>query len=368
MKREVAYDALRGLFLVIMTIDHYGGPLRKYTLETFGFISGAEGFVFLSGLVAGFVYAKYAVRDPEQFYKHALRRSWTIYQAHIITFFILVATLFLSQTAQTLWPDQMKLIYERPIYGLLGLTMLFQPPDLDILPMYVVFVLLIPSLLKKFRQGKSHYILGISFLIWCLAQFGLKENFILFFAPYVQLELGYFDIIAWQFVFIFGAWLGYERVFTKRLSIPRNRYLISGTVIILVALMLTRHKIGPFEALWDYGVAEASAKGPLAWMRMINFVLAVYFIGWLIAAYNRYFNIPWLIFLGQHSLYVYSYHVVLIYYVNLIQPKIEESGEISELIVSLLLTASLTIPALLHKSYVDRQKKQLAKKIVTNES
>ncbi|RJS93382.1 OpgC domain-containing protein [Salinisphaera sp. Q1T1-3] len=41
-------DTLRGLMLVIMTIDHLG-PLSRFTMEPFGFVSAAWGFVFLSG-------------------------------------------------------------------------------------------------------------------------------------------------------------------------------------------------------------------------------------------------------------------------------------------------------------------------------
>ena len=60
--RIVLIDFLRGLCLVVMTIDHLPETLiRKFTLQGFGFFSAAECFVFLSGLVAGRVYGRMAI-------------------------------------------------------------------------------------------------------------------------------------------------------------------------------------------------------------------------------------------------------------------------------------------------------------------
>ena len=53
--REVFLDTLRGLLLVLMLLEHAPGPLHAWTLHWFGFLSEAEGFVFLSGCVAGWV-------------------------------------------------------------------------------------------------------------------------------------------------------------------------------------------------------------------------------------------------------------------------------------------------------------------------
>ncbi len=58
MERDIRLDALRGLVLAWMTINHLSGPLHAYSFETLGFVSSAEGFVFISGIVAGMVYGR----------------------------------------------------------------------------------------------------------------------------------------------------------------------------------------------------------------------------------------------------------------------------------------------------------------------
>ncbi len=58
MERDIRLDALRGLVLAWMTLNHLGGPLQAYSFQTLGFVSSAEGFVFISGIVAGMVYGR----------------------------------------------------------------------------------------------------------------------------------------------------------------------------------------------------------------------------------------------------------------------------------------------------------------------
>jgi hypothetical protein len=63
-QRSKLIDFLRGLCLVVITIDHLPhDPFEKFTWQTFGFVSAAEGFVFLSGLVSGIVYGRVAIRE-----------------------------------------------------------------------------------------------------------------------------------------------------------------------------------------------------------------------------------------------------------------------------------------------------------------
>jgi hypothetical protein len=52
--RDSRLDMLRGLCLVLMTVDHLPiNPLFRFTNQTLGFVSAAEGFVFISGVVSG---------------------------------------------------------------------------------------------------------------------------------------------------------------------------------------------------------------------------------------------------------------------------------------------------------------------------
>src|SRR5215212_6641861 len=57
-KRDLRFDLLRGFAVIAMITDHVGGERSFLYLLTGGdrfFVSAAEGFVFLSGLLMGMV-------------------------------------------------------------------------------------------------------------------------------------------------------------------------------------------------------------------------------------------------------------------------------------------------------------------------
>ena len=56
-------DLLRGLMLVLMTLTHLPTRLTNPFGQPFGYVSAAEGFVLLSGYMAGLVYGRLAFRQ-----------------------------------------------------------------------------------------------------------------------------------------------------------------------------------------------------------------------------------------------------------------------------------------------------------------
>ena len=64
-KRMPELDALRGLFLVWMTFTHMPTRFSDLVNQPFGFVSSAEGFVFLSALLVSRVYLRDAAQDEE---------------------------------------------------------------------------------------------------------------------------------------------------------------------------------------------------------------------------------------------------------------------------------------------------------------
>ncbi|MEJ2246741.1 MAG: OpgC domain-containing protein, partial [Acidobacteriota bacterium] len=61
-KRDLRLDFMRGLIMVYVVVVHIEcySLFSLFAWERLGIISSAEGFVFLSGLVAGLVYGKRA--------------------------------------------------------------------------------------------------------------------------------------------------------------------------------------------------------------------------------------------------------------------------------------------------------------------
>jgi hypothetical protein len=48
MQRRIELDAARGVMLLWMTLTHLPTLISTYANQPFGFVSGAEGFIFLS--------------------------------------------------------------------------------------------------------------------------------------------------------------------------------------------------------------------------------------------------------------------------------------------------------------------------------
>src|SRR5471032_2061561 len=79
--RDLRFDSLRGLFLVCMTINHLPTEMRAVTDQSLGLFSAAEGFVFLSGLLAGWVYTrKYRRFGAQGLWQAASDRAQSIYR------------------------------------------------------------------------------------------------------------------------------------------------------------------------------------------------------------------------------------------------------------------------------------------------
>ena len=60
-QRRPELDALRGLFLVWMTLTHMPTHFSDFVNQPFGFVSSAEGFVFLSAMLVSRVYLRDAL-------------------------------------------------------------------------------------------------------------------------------------------------------------------------------------------------------------------------------------------------------------------------------------------------------------------
>ncbi len=100
-KRDLRIDFLRGFAVLAMVADHLGGdPSWLYNLtggNKFLF-SAAEGFVFISGLVMGIVYAGMIARSgigPAMW--KALRRAGTLYMLTVILTLSFVTLSYLTK-------------------------------------------------------------------------------------------------------------------------------------------------------------------------------------------------------------------------------------------------------------------------------
>src|ERR1700726_4358837 len=73
-QRQPELDALRGLMLTLMTLAHLPTKAQVITNQQLGFVSEAEGFVFLSAFLTGRIFGRIA---NESGFPTVLRRLWT---------------------------------------------------------------------------------------------------------------------------------------------------------------------------------------------------------------------------------------------------------------------------------------------------
>ena len=158
-RRDLRADVFRGLALWFIFIDHVpGNRLGGFTLRNFALCDATEAFVLLAGYAAGLAYGSVLDRQGWSFAAAALlRRAGTLYIAHIFLFVVFTAQVGYSAAAldSAAYLDELHLdaFGEQPYRALLeALLLRFQPAFLDILPLYIVLLLmLVPGLLLLHR-------------------------------------------------------------------------------------------------------------------------------------------------------------------------------------------------------------------------
>lgn len=84
MTRRIEFDVLRGVLLVMMTLTHLPTRASAYASQPLGFVSAAEGFVFLSAFVASSGFSR-LLQDhgPKQARQRAWSRAIRLYGLHL---------------------------------------------------------------------------------------------------------------------------------------------------------------------------------------------------------------------------------------------------------------------------------------------
>jgi len=321
--RRWELDALRGLMLVLMTSTHLPTWFSIPASQPFGFVSAAEGFVFLSAYMAGLVYTQRAVRDGIPAMRRAfLRRALIIYacQAASLLFLFTVIAALGMKFHQPAANNLMSFYLHAPLTGLwTGLLMIYNPPLLDILPVYIVFMLASPWVLSHGLLRGWKQVLVASVLLWGAAQFGLSR--VLYDAlvaatglPVPFRETGAFETFAWQLLWMLGLCLGsyHARVpADQRIVLPR--WLALGALGVAAGFFVWRHLTGlaPFPEgdplnLWF----DKWHVGPLRLLDFLALVAVLLHYGeWLTRHLPR---VRLLETLGSASLPVFCAHLVIV--------------------------------------------------------
>jgi hypothetical protein len=305
VSRDRRIDTFRGLLLVVMTIDHFGGFLSQFTKQPLGYVSAAEGFVFLSGFVCMEAYGKGEIKSV---FTKTFKRSLKVYKYHIFLFFLLPLISILIPQFVDYWRSSLAPYYSNPVLvTFFGLLLLQQPRYMDILPMYSIFLAFFPVYYFFLKSKKVYYtwiLLLVSFFIWILGQF---FDPILFLSKIFSKDLdsGSFNIFAWQFVFVLGIFSSNYK--ESLLILLEKKYIFYLILLSVVSFCLFRH--------YDFEINRVllGEMSNFPVHRLINFVLVGFFISYFLTKFDRSSYVPILEYLGKNSLQVFSAHVVFLY-------------------------------------------------------
>ena len=249
-QRDLRLDFFRGVSLIFIFIDHIPYNILSYfTLQSATFFDAAEVFIFISGYTAALVYGRrLAAKGAVYATAQVLRRAWQLYVAHIFLFVLFVAQV--SYTAATfknpMYNEEMRVadfLDEPHVAVVKALLLQFQPAFLDILPMYIVVLLIFPAVLIGLRV---HWLLV---LVPSAALYLVTQILDLSVPAYPEGHQWYFNPLAWQFLFVSGAVLAHLNA--QRISFPRLlRIAVPIAAVIFVAALVVRIS-WTIHGLWE---------------------------------------------------------------------------------------------------------------------
>jgi hypothetical protein len=310
MKRLVELDVLRGFLLLMMVVNHAPSPLRRITDQPIGFFSTAEGFVFVSAFLAGLLFQKRAeTRGFEAARTATFLRAYRIYQAHLLTllFIFFVGGLFLADLPGV--QNILSQFFTNPVAAIAGsVALLFQPPLLDILPMYIVFSFLTPFAFWVAQKWGWRNVFFGSVAIWLVSQFRVQDYLIQRAQDVSFIHFGPFDLFSWQLLWIGGLIFG-RSLHEQKPVVQMPRAVEFALLFVAAGFLVWRWfciylDLDPSRDLWWL---DKWHLGPL---RLLNFIAAAWFAGKLLP-YVRKWNLTLrpIGAVGEHMLPIFSSQV-----------------------------------------------------------
>lgn len=359
MKRNLLIDSLRGLLLVIMLVDHTPLFIKQFTASSFGFFDGAEGFIFISAYLFGLIYSKYLTNKSLLFEK-TFKRVWVIYKYHIasVVFLHLLIFCVIRYFPGLISLEHFGMENISILYSLKTLLILKQASFLDILPLYIILIAFSPLILLGFKYNFKITLL-ISFTLWALIQFPYSQQLYDGFLSNLNISFGSFNYLGWQFLFTIGLFLGH-RTFNKKNKINYNPKIAFFIVLIAIAFFILRHILPKFNdnLFWTM----IGNKKYLQPVRLFNFIIIVYVLSLINKNYSV-TKINFFTYIGKYSIDVFTFHLVLIYLLNLNSSKVEQLPKPVQLILGILIVSLLVVPAILKEEFTVKSKNDRGKRI-----
>lgn len=327
--RILTFDLLRGWFLVAILLDHlqyFPNGLDILTGRGQLYVSAAEGFFLISGIVLGIVRGRKLIEKPFKVAAALLvKRGIHLYIAAVVLFFLFtfIGWFFIDNpgvkpgirpVGEDIWSLIKGALTFDYIYGWA-----------DYLRLYAVYLLASPLAIWLLRKKLWYVLLAISLGIWTLFDF----------MPLETPELS--QMYSWQLIFFGGMIIGFYldpiREWWQNRSKVAKRWLI-GSIVVVAAITALANYILTIHGDAMFGEATRAAIDtrlqPYLNKERLPLPRIALFLAWFIAAFwlfHKYEKIimrrlSWLLMpFGTNSLYVYIIEAFVIYLVHLLVPE-----------------------------------------------
>jgi hypothetical protein len=299
--RDLRLDFFRGLAMFIILMAHTPGNfLTSWIPARWGFSDATEIFVFCSGMASAIAFGRgYDTVGWRLGTARVGFRVWQVYWAHVGLFFATLAlTVALTNSGfgtrnywgqLNLWPMFVESDkWANPDILLSFMTLRYVPNYFDILPMYMIVLMLTPIIMALANVNK--WLVGAFILtVWLFAQrklldnLGLSQFYIGFPAEPWTDRPWFFNPFGWQLVFFTG--FAFMRGWLPKP--PVNKTLILFAAFLVIA-NIPLSNIGVREFGFDWArdirgvIKPLIDKSSFGILRYVHF-LALAYLCWIAA-------------------------------------------------------------------------------------
>jgi hypothetical protein len=283
--RDLRLDFFRGLALLMIFIDHVSGNrFAAITLQRMGFADAAEVFVFIAGMAGVYAYRKtFLTKGFGAGVRAVFARIRTLYLTHVaMVAGVLVFALgayFHGTEFNFIRKLGLQPLLDDPLAGMARLPLLaYLPHYLDILPLYVALLAVLPLIILGFRL---HVLLPVFFAggSWVAA------NLTGFTLPNLGDDEGWFlNPFAWVLLFALGAtaaqlstdgfWSRLPRALVAAITFAAAAYVVFA--FLYAAPWRVFPALEPFIA---FDLTVEAEKSLLTWHRLLDLLAKA----WLVA-------------------------------------------------------------------------------------
>lgn len=356
--RDLRLDLLRGYFVIAMIIDHVRGdsPLYAFTGGNRFFTSAAEGFILISGLVTGLVYSRAIQREgmgPGLL--KVIARAAILY---LVTVGMTLLLLPISEILYLPWAQGVDL--SDPLGLVISILTLHRTYYLiDVMMLYTILFLFAPMAFVLLDQRSARPVLAASVLLW-----GLWQVYPQYASLPWSIEGNYlFNFSAWQILFFGGMLLGYKHKSMPVFNHRQTRIALAATgvafALLIVSYLFVEAPAG--LVIFPSGITMSSplyhdvrlwlqnyvfAKVDLRPGRLLASAITFSFLFFFVTVYWKKVQrfAGWLLMpLGQHALYAYSAHIVVVTIIAIAMAPIDVPASSTKLLNLVIQVASVLV-------------------------